>query len=61
MSGILFIVIGLLIGSSIAVSSAVYLKKEWNDKESRKIYAVLFGVGLTITIGFIIKIVIFGL
>ncbi|MGL5434422.1 MAG: hypothetical protein ACRDBO_03355 [Lachnospiraceae bacterium] len=60
MTGIIFTIIGLLIGISIAIAGGFYLKKEWEDKESRKIYGVFLGIGLAIAVGVVIKILVAG-
>jgi hypothetical protein len=60
MSGTIFTIVGLLVGVGIAIAGGVYLKKEWADKESRKIYGVFFGIGLAIVVGVAIKIAVAG-
>jgi hypothetical protein len=60
MTGTIFTVVGLLIGAAIAAAGGAYLKKEWHDKESRKIYGTFLGVGAAIITGVIIKILIAG-
>lgn len=60
MTGIIFTIIGLLISIGITVAGGRYLKKEWADKESRKIYGIFLGIGLLITVGIIIKIIVVG-
>ncbi|MDR1068990.1 MAG: hypothetical protein LBL36_07095 [Clostridiales Family XIII bacterium] len=60
MTGTIFTIIGLLIGVSIAGASSVYLKREWSDHESRKIYGVFVGIGAAVTIGVVVKIFVAG-
>jgi hypothetical protein len=60
MSGTIITIIGLLIGISVTIAGGVYLRKEWTDKESRKIYSVFLGIGIAIMVGVIIKILVAG-
>lgn len=60
MTGTIFTIIGLLIGIAIATAGGIFLKKEWSDKESRKIYGIFLGIGMTIIVGVVIKILIAG-
>lgn len=60
MNGMIFTIIGLLIGAAIAVGGGIYLKKEWADQESRKIYGIALGLGLVIVAGMLIKIIVMG-
>jgi hypothetical protein len=60
MANMIFTIIGLLIGIGIAVGGGIYLKKDWRDKESRKIYSIILVIGIAITLGLTIKIFIAG-
>lgn len=60
MSGTIITILGLIIGAAIAVAGGVYLKKEFHDKESRKIYCIFVGIGLAVFIGVVIKIMVAG-
>ncbi|MDR1412924.1 MAG: hypothetical protein LBJ07_03245 [Actinomycetes bacterium] len=57
MTGTIFAIVGLFIGACIAIAGGAYLKKEWADKESRKIYGVFVAIGLIIIAGTAIKII----
>jgi ABC-type phosphate transport system permease subunit len=46
MTGMILTIIGLLIGICIAVGGGVYLKKEWADKEFRKVYGIFSRLAL---------------
>ncbi len=56
----IFTIICLLVGLGLAIGGGIYLKKEWADKDSRKIYGVFLAIGLLITIGITIKIIVAG-
>ena len=43
-------IIGTLVGAFITGIGIYYLVKEWRDKESRKIYSIISGIGLIIFI-----------
>jgi uncharacterized membrane protein len=60
MTGTILTIIGLLIGIGVAGASGVYLKREWSDSESRKIYGVFVGIGIALTVGVLIKILVAG-
>lgn len=60
MKDMIFAIVGLLIGIVIAIAGGMYLKKEWTDKESRRIYGVFLGLGVVIVIGVVIKISVVG-
>lgn len=50
-------IIGILIGALFLGAGIYYLIKEKNDKESRKIYGVISGVGGVILIGMLLKLI----
>lgn len=50
--------IALAIGALILGGGLYYLRKERQDKESRKIYGIVSGVGGVITLGFLVKILV---
>lgn len=56
----IFTWIGLLIGVAVAAAGGVYLKKEWHDRDSRKIYGTFLGIGMAVIIGVVIKILVTG-
>ncbi|OPX92559.1 MAG: hypothetical protein A4E53_00424 [Pelotomaculum sp. PtaB.Bin104] len=60
MKGIIFSIVGLLVGIAILGAGLYYLIKEKDDKESRKIYSIVSIVGAVILIGIIVKIIVFG-
>lgn len=60
MQSIIFTVIWLIVGVSLIGAGAYYLIKEKRDKDSVKIYGTFTGIGLVLTIGVIIKIIVTG-
>ena len=47
-------IIGTLIGAFIVGIGIYYLVKERHDKESRKIYSIISGIGLVMFIGMLL-------
>lgn len=54
----IFNIIGLVIGIMILGAGIYYFAKNKEDKESRKIYGIVIGVGAVIVIGIGIKMII---
>lgn len=50
-------IIGILIGALVLGAGIYYLIKEKADKESRKIYGVISGIGGVIFIGMLLKLI----
>ena len=48
-------IIGILIGGSVLGAGIYYLMKEKDDKESRKIYGIISGIGGVVFIGALLK------
>lgn len=61
MSGVIFTVLGLLIGIMLFGAGLYYRAKDKSDPESCKIYAVTALIGAAIVIGVIIKILTVGI
>lgn len=51
-------IIGSIIGILVAAFGIYYLIKEKDDKESRKIYGIISGVGAAVFIGTIIRLIV---
>ncbi len=51
----LFYVCGLIVGIMILCGGLYYLIKEKEDSESAKIYGIVAGVGLVITVFILVK------
>jgi hypothetical protein len=56
----IFTILGLLIGIALIAAGAYYRIKEKGDQDSAKIYGAFIAVGVVITIGVIIKIILAG-
>ena len=50
-------IIGILFGALVLGAGIYYLIKEKSDKEARKIYGVISGVGGVILIGMLLKLI----
>lgn len=61
MSGVIFTVLGLLIGIMLLGAGLYYRAKEKSDPESRKIYTVTALIGAVIVIGVVLKILAVGI
>lgn len=60
MKSLIFSTAGLLIGISLLAGGGYYLLKEKGDKDSVKIFGAFVGIGVVITSGMIIKIIMAG-
>ncbi|HAX83675.1 MAG TPA: hypothetical protein DCY15_04120 [Ruminococcaceae bacterium] len=50
-------IIGMVIGILVAIVGIYYLVKEKDDKESKKIYGIISGVGAAVFVGMLIKLI----
>lgn len=50
-------IIGMLIGALIIGAGIYYLVKEKHDKESKKIYSIISGIGGVIFIAMLVKLI----
>lgn len=51
-------IIGMVIGILMAAAGVFYLLKEKNDKDSRKIYGSITGIGVVVFAGALIKLLV---
>lgn len=50
-------IIGMIIGGMVICCGLYYLIKEKNDKESRKIYSIISGIGGIVFISMLVKLI----
>ncbi len=51
-------IVGMVIGILMAAAGVFYLLKEKNDKDSRKIYGSITGIGVVVFAGALIKLLV---
>lgn len=51
-------IVGMIIGILMAAAGVFYLLKEKNDKDSRKIYGSIAGLGVVVFAGALIKLLV---
>ncbi len=50
-------IIGMVIGIIVAIVGCVYLVKEKDDKDSRKIYGTISVIGLAVFVAMLVKLI----
>ena len=50
-------IIGMIIGIIVAIVGCVYLVREKDDKDSRKIYGIISVIGLAVFVAMLVKLI----